>query len=73
MSGFVPILGQRRNVLFWVCNCGFEVWLSHTASRSRQTAQNKQHIHHIVGVVALSAKMRSLQQTFRDSLSPCGP
>ena len=49
MRGFVRTLGQRQKVLFigFVYNCGFEVRLSHTASRrDRQTAQHKQYVHH---------------------------
>ena len=38
---------EAEGFVYWVCNCGFEVRLSHTASRrDRQTAQHKQHIHH---------------------------
>ena len=38
---------EAEGFVYWVCNCGFEARLSHTASsRDRQTAQHKQHIHH---------------------------
>ena len=44
----MPTIGQRQKVLFTgFCHCGFEVRLSHTASRrDRQTAQHKQYVHH---------------------------
>ena len=38
---------EAEGFVYWVCNCEFEVRLSHTASRrDRQTAQHKQHIYH---------------------------
>ena len=38
---------EAEGFVYWVCNCGFEVRLSHTASRrDRQTAQHKQYVHH---------------------------
>ena len=38
---------EAEGFVYWVCHCGFEVRLSHTASRrDRQTAQHKQYVHH---------------------------
>ena len=38
---------EAEGFVYWVCNCGFEVRLSHTASRrDRQTAQHKQYVHY---------------------------
>ena len=38
---------EAEGYVYWVCNCGFEVKLSHTASRrDRQTAQHKQYVHY---------------------------
>ena len=38
---------EAAGFVYWVCNCGFEVRLSHTASRrDRQTAQHKQYVHY---------------------------
>ena len=43
-KGYCAIWG---GISHWAAKCGFEVRLSHTASRrDRQTAERKQHIHH---------------------------
>ena len=67
---------EAEGFVYWVCNCGFEVRLSHTASRrDRQTAQHKQYVHYknCRGGGVEQLKMRSLQQTFCNCSSPRGP